>query len=370
MQKECPIFSTAIYKWSLMLGGFTACLLALMVYSTPAKAGGCFPNVYYEMLFKPVLQEAAPGGDSRLQGFSDYLAAKGKDPHHHEGSGCMCGVNNGRWDQGLLNASLQDSGRAPVSFQINRLDLELFTRKDKPQGQPFFLKASAIASCLNRAPSKQEYRGFNHPSGLIAAPGVLEPGENLLGCMCLKPKDRTKTGYVKLKVNYTPLIAASALPGPKAAQQTDAGKTTLRQLVKIAPLGKGQARYFQVKAPAGASASITLSQAQGLALFTADQWQPQQGQWRYGGFEGSLDKQGAVLIMVRALAEQGQGELKIELNWKGPKLQLPAKPLEPRMLSAGPPAARTFKVFMLGTGSKSTSFDTDIKHPCCSGEPR
>ncbi|MCB2193090.1 MAG: hypothetical protein KQI62_16080 [Deltaproteobacteria bacterium] len=344
---------------------------ALILCPLSAWAGGCYPDVYYEMMFEPVALEALGGGEARLQAFSDFLAATGKDPDDDgaKGSGCMCGVNNGRWDQGLVNTSLHNAQRAPVSFRIDRLDVEMFTREGKPQGRPFFLKASKIASCLNSGLSKEGRRRFDHSSGVVAAPGILEPGENLLGCMCLLPEDRSKSGYVKLKVGYTPLIPAVALPGPSADQQTGSGKTTLEQSVKIGPLDKGEARYFQLQAPAGAAASLALAQAQGLALFTADKWRPLQSEWKSGSFTGS----GPVLIMVRAMADKAQGALQLKLSGSGSNIKLPAKPAPARLLPAGKPASRVFKAYMLGMGGsskKKSSFEPGIKSPCCSGEPR
>lgn len=373
MRNNFPIRRGAISQWLALLGGLTACLLTVSLYGPPAQAEGCFPDIYYELLFSPFFLQSSPEGDSRLRGFSDYLAAEGKDPHAKQGEGCMCGVNNGRWDQGLLNASLQDAARPPVSFRIDRLGLEIFTRQDKPQGQSFVLNSPTLAGCLNAGLNKGDHRRFDHPAGLMATPGVLEPGENMLGCLCLKPVDRTKSGYVRLRVDYTSVIAAKALPGSGARQQSEAGKTLLRQSIKIGPLTKGQARYFQLKAPAGAEgavASIALAQAKGLALFTAEQWQPQQRQWRSGGFEGPLSKQGSLLIMARAVADRSEGELRLRLSWVGAKLQLPGQPSAPRLLPAGPPAARFFKVFVLGMGSsspKGAAFGSAPQRPCCDG---
>ncbi|BEQ15435.1 hypothetical protein FAK_25010 [Desulfoferula mesophila] len=321
------------------------------------------------MMFKPEALDALDGGDVRLQAFSDFLAAKGHDPHDTQGSGCMCGVNNGRWDQGLVNTSMQDAQRAPITFRMDRLDVEMFTREGKAQGRPFFLKASKIASCLNSGLNKGGHRRFDHSSGMVATPGTLEPGENLLGCMCLLPEDRGKSGYVKLKVDYTPLIAAAILPGPGASQQTGSGKSDLKQIVNIGPLEKGEARYFLLQAPAGATATLTLAPAQGLALFTADKWRPMQSEWKAGNLTGA----GPLLIMVRALADKAQGALQLALSWNGSKIQIPAKPAPARLVSAGKPASRVFKAYMLGMGNssvKKSSFDPGIKSPCCSGEPR
>ena len=106
-----------------LVGFILASLLA--VTSVPflagqAMAGDCFPDVYYNFMFKPIAQEAYQGGDARLQGMSDYLAAKGEDPHDKGGSGCMCGVNNGRWDQMLLNRSNGGGCRGPISWSRAR----------------------------------------------------------------------------------------------------------------------------------------------------------------------------------------------------------------------------------------------------------
>ncbi|MCF8032680.1 MAG: hypothetical protein K9K66_06855 [Desulfarculaceae bacterium] len=343
----------------------------LLLGVSPALAGGCFPDVYYQMMFKPVSLEALPGGDTRLGAFSDFLAAKGEDPHSDQGSGCMCGVNNGRWDQGLVNASPADPLRAPVALRIDKLHLDLFTRKGKPQGQSFGISGSRLAACLNSGLKKGDWRRFDAPGGAWKAPGTLEPGENLIGCVCLKPEDRRKSGYVKLKVSYTPLIAATSLPGPGAAQKHKGGKTALEQTVKIGPLPNGGARYYLFSVPAGAadaSLRLTLAPGAGLKLYTSQAWQPKQSAWQSGDHARTIAAGKTLLVMVRATKAKAGGELKLSMAWAGPKAKLPAS--ASKALPAGAPGARVFKVYVLGMGTSSkasSSFDSAPAQPCCDG---
>jgi len=357
------------------LTGLVAVLLTLFLLSGSSRASSCFPEVYYELLFTPVAQQALPGGDTRLMGYSDHLAAKGEDPKDHQGSGCMCGVNNGRWDQVLFNGSLKDASRPPVAFRLNGLSGQLFDRKDKPLAAPFSIDAASAASCLNAGLKAGQWKPYNAGAGVSPAPGLVEPGENLLGCLCLRPEDQRKSGYVKLRVDYTPVVPTFTLPGPGAVQQAADGKTVLRQSIKLGPLAAGAARYYALEAPKGvtnASVELKLAQQSGLVLYTAKQWGAKTEQWQAGGFKGPLQAKEPLLIMARALDSQAKGALELRLSWAGSPARLAQEAASPRLEETGPRAWRAFKVFVLGMGYSSkakSGFDTAPTRSCCYGKP-
>jgi hypothetical protein len=358
-------------KAALLLG------VLLLAMTTPAWAGGCFPDVYYNFMFKPVAQEVLGGGDSRLQGMSDYLAAKGEDPHGEHGSGCMCGVNNGRWDQVLVNSSQSDAARAPVSFQVLDLKASLFKRNGKPVGARFELNRAQLAHCLDGSMKVDGWRPYT--GGQVKDALLLEPGENALGCICLKAKDRHLSGFVKLSVAYAPVIMASPLPGPGAALKVDGNELVITGSHAVKIKVAGGARYFKLAVPVldgwqPAALEIKLTESKCLSIRTSPNWQGQTAQWAPGGLTLSGPQAAAgALVMVRSTSLEGRGKLSLTIIYESasgrppaPQWQAPAA--GPRAMPVGPPAFRTFKSHVLGMGSpKANPRDGGVQRPCCCG---
>ena len=346
-------------------------LLATLLWAipTPLLAGGCYPQIYYDMLLRPLAQEAS-GGDSRLVGLSDYLASKGKDPHAKEGSGCMCGVNHGRWDQIFRNTSEQDPGRPPVCFSLLELGLEFFNRKGKPQDCRFRIGPQRLPRCLDGALTT---RGF-HPyrGGWSKSPGLLEPGENLVGCLCLPPGQRHKSGFVKLKLRYQPLVFSRPLPGPGAQGEMGREGLVIRGNYAIKGLARGQGRYFRLRLPSGLRPDrlvIELAGSRNLVLYTSPAWRPRLADWHRGRLVRKRPGR-ELWVLVRASADQGRGELRFHLNapHTSPPPPLPSAGPWPRPVAVGPPGERVFKAYVLGLGSaKAEAKSTPPPHPCCSG---
>jgi hypothetical protein len=348
-------------------------LLALLAAPLPLWAKGCFPQVYYDLLLRPLPQEAS-SGDPRLVGLSDYLASKGKDPHAKEGSGCMCGVNHGRWDQIFLNASPRDPARAPVSFRLQTLALEFFDRHGKPQGCRFQLDAKRLPECLDAAMKTRGFRPYYAEGGHSDAPDLLEPGENVLGCLCLPREQRHKSGYVLLSLHYQPLVFFTSLPGSRAKVRRQAGFLVLHEDRIISRLAPGQGAYFHFHLPSPLVVRrgvIELGDARHLALYTSLRWQPSLAQWRRGRRELEDLSPAELLILVRATGPQAQGKLHLHLQLSTSSGQLPHLSLRAadRVVAraVAPPGQRVFKAYVLGLGSpRAEAQDSAPARPCCS----
>ena len=327
-----------------------AVLPALLLSAATTLAAGCFPDVYYEFLFKPNVQDAQ-GGDARLVGLSDYLAAKGEDPHSEgTGSGCMCGVNNGRWDQMLMNASPDDAAQAPVAFRINRIEGK-FTQKDVgPKGKTLVIDAGRLKKCFGVGLKVDGHLAFDSPAGLSKDSDILEQGENFLGCLCLEPALQQKSGQVMVQVDYTPLVISGKL-------NPDGG---------FKGLPKGHALYYRIKAPAGAAGlEVGLDGAKNAEIYwrpAGQPWAPAMSDWTKGPLKAAPSPdQAPYWLMVRAVGGEASGMLKVSAGAQGlaETVEVPG---------AG---RRTFKAYMLGLGSepkkKNKLAETETKKmPCCS----
>jgi hypothetical protein len=355
------------------------CLLTVafvLLQAAQALAAGCFPDLYYNAMFKPISQQSYEGGDTRLVGMSDYLAAKGEDPHDKGGSGCMCGVNNGRWDQMLLNRSNLDLVRAPVTFKINAISAKLFDREGHSLNTGFEIKPPRVSGCLDGALKSKSWTPWR--LGRLAKPNILEPGENILGCVCLKPADRSKSGFVKLQVDYTPLALVHPVPGPKAKPEISGKRLELTDRHKLDPMSTGTGRYFRILPPVRKewkllAVDVELAQAKQLDVFTSPVWQDKQAQWQKGSLKAAALKPAGLWILVRAKGNAAEGELVVRLTYEfhgdsGQMVQYKPVPVKLEKVKVGPAATRTFKSYVLGMASRTNNaFDTATQRPCCDG---
>jgi len=322
-----------------------ALLLSLAAVGA-ARAGGCFKPVYYEALFHPIAQEAK-GGDPRLNGLSDYIAVKGEDPHGG-GSGCMCGINNGRWDQVLLNNSPAHESLAPVSFKLLGAHIEYFKKDGKRKGKAVEIPAAQIAGCWNLGLGTEGYRPFNAKGGASDSSQVLEPGENLVACLCLGPENRGGAGYAWTEVSYQPLVYVRPLKDGS-------------QDLSLAP---GAGEYFVVKA-GPAKPIIKLDSAKGAKLYTRDQkegWSSQLAQWQeHGGLSAQMAPGASYWILIKAGKTKANPKLTAARTAAAPKAAF---------VEAGPKGKRSYKSFIL-CGFEPSKKDGQPKPPkydwgnCC-----
>lgn len=288
-----------------------------------AQAGGCFKPVYYSALFKPIAQDAK-GADTRLMGLSDYIAVKGEDPHGG-GSGCMCGINNGRWDQVLLNNSLANPALAPVSFKLLGVHIEYFEKDGKRKGKAVDIPAAKIAGCWDLGLSTDGYRPFNAKGGNSDSAQMLEPGENLLSCLCLGPENRGGAGHSWTEVSFQPMVYVQPLKD---------GSHSL-------DLAPGAGQYFAVRAGT-AKPKLKLDADGGAKLYTREQsqgWNDELSKWKgHASLSAELAPGKSYWVLVRA------GKAKAS-----PKLiaaQVGSAP-GAGFAKAGPAGKRSFKTFIL-----------------------
>lgn len=298
-------------------------LILLLALAGAVWAGGCFKPIYYTALFQPLAQEAK-GADKRLLGLSDYIAVKGEDPHGG-GSGCMCGINNGKWDQVLLNNSPADASLAPVSFELLGVRIEYFEKSGKRKGKAVDIPAAKIAGCWNLGMATKGFRPFNAKGGNSASARILEPGENLLSCLCLGPENRGGAGYAWTEVSFQPMVYVEPLKNGGTA-------------FDLAP---GEGRYFSLKT-GSSSPKIKLEDAAGAKLYTREQsqgWSHELSKWKeHAGQDAELSPGKAYWVLVRAAGAKTRPKL------IGAQAD---SPVEAGFVKAGPVGKRSFKTFIL-----------------------
>jgi hypothetical protein len=319
-------------------------LLLMFMVTGEAQAGGCFKPVYYSALFQPVAQEAK-GGDARLKGLSDHIAVKGEDPHGG-GSGCMCGINNGRWDQVLMNNSPADPAQAPVSFKLLGIHIEFFEKDGKRKGKAVDIPASKIASCWNLGLSIKGYRPFDSKGGDSTSSQILEPGENILSCLCLGPKNRTGAGLAWTEVSYQPLVHVKPLKNGTHDITLEPGAG---QYFSLAAISAGP----KIKLEGGGSKLYTRAKKRG--------WSSKLSEWQmHGNNSAQLAAGQAYLVLVRA----GKSKAKVKLV-----ASQTAVGSQAGFIKAGRAGKRSFKTFILcgfepsGKGAgKATTYNWE---GCC-----
>lgn len=186
-------------------------LLLAVLCLYPAVNGGaetCFTPLYYPAMFEPVVLQAETGGNANLVAESDVLTATGKDPHD-TGNGCMCGVNNGRFDLILRNAEAVGPNRIPVSFRLRAVRIAFRDKAGTVSDRTVRIEDSRIDKCFNTPMPLKAYRSFDDPRGQAQTPRILEPGEGIMGCICLSAADRSRTGEARIEVAYEPVVPAA-----------------------------------------------------------------------------------------------------------------------------------------------------------------
>lgn len=356
-----------------------------LVWAVTAIAGPCFAPIYYEHMFEPRFLEADSGGDSRLIGASDYVAAKGEDsPDHGHGAGCHgCSTNNGRWDQMFWNMSLEDAARVPVSFVLERIQIEPLDKEGRHIGRQGTLSSEVLASCFGTPVTLKGSFAFDAEQGLSARPDVIEPGEAVIGCLCLAAEDRHKSGTVKVTVSYrlavhTLNLVLSAEPSAPVGDSVQ-----WKGAYRLENLSKGQGRYFRLLFPDGAypgSSGVTLrlNGATDTELHTrpgSAGWTEEQSDWTSGTLQhlSGIDARES-WVMVRSLADGGGVELEVvfQTSTQGAET-LTAKQSETppsgfALTDLNPGQERVFKAFVLGQGDPSSPAGVDLSNPlrpCC-----
>jgi hypothetical protein len=204
-------------------------------------------------MYTPVALEAEAGGNPNLKAGSDVVAATGESPH---GEGCMCGLNNGRFDLILHNAEAAGADRVPVSFRLRAVRITFRDKEGTVSNRTVRIEDSRIDKCFGTPMPLKAYRSFDDPRGQSKRPRILEPGEGIIGCVCIAAKDRTRNGEVRIEVAYEPVVPAAddaAAPGGEPSF-VSAGPEAIRafraHVLGIGGGAKGEAPLNPVTEPA------------------------------------------------------------------------------------------------------------------------
>ncbi len=183
-------------------------LLSAVLLLSPAVdaiAKTCFIPLYYSAMFKPVSLKAEAGGSPNLMAESDIVAATGKSPH---GEGCMCGLNYGRFDLLLRNAEAVGPDRIQVSFRLQAIRIAFQDKEGNISDRAVRIEGAQIDRCFGTPMPLKAYRSFDDGRGRSKMPQILEPGEGIMGCICIAAKDRNRNGEVRIEVAYEPVVPA------------------------------------------------------------------------------------------------------------------------------------------------------------------
>jgi hypothetical protein len=364
------------------------CSITFLASAAPVvRAEPCFPDVYYKKMFKPLKLEVMSAGDSRLKAYSDYVTSKGKDPHSGTNEGCMCGVNNGRWDQLLANTSLEDPERVPVWFRLKRITIEPFDKMNKPIGKTIRISAEKLNSCYGSPATVPDHRPFNATGGNSDKPDALEPGESIISCTCLAPSDRGKSGYAKVTVAYDPNIWAANVLKAAVVEKVNPDAVRWKADFTLRDLAKGEGRYFAIRIPKDGESvwsdlAVSLKESVGtvlLARSSTQGWSWNQNKWKKGRLNVSPPKGGLTYwLLVRSLGEKGSGNLEIRYVTRSKRSQALARksgaqkdtPNIYQEVTVGGSTATSFRAYLLGLGAPKSQPKKAVafKDKCCSGD--
>ncbi len=350
-------------------------LLTVLCLSPALNAGAetCYTPMYYPAMFEAVALQAEAGGNPNLKAGSDVLTATGKDPDD-KGEGCMCGINNGRFDLILHNAGALGAERVPVSFRLRAVRIAFRDKKGTVSDRAVRIEDARIDQCFGTPMPLKAYRSFDDPRGQAQTPRILEPGEGIMGCVCLAAADRSRTGEARIEVAYetvVPVLDLSAeISGGRSVRQVFEG------------LEKGAFRSFRLSLPDHPDRfedlRIDLRGDSGLQLYSRraeDGWSSDLDDWRTGAAAVSAGAAGkTVLLLVRSVQADASGALEIRSGaGSGTGIaptEAEASVAETSFIPAGPAAVRVFRAHVLsissGAEGEAPLIPVTETAPCCS----
>lgn len=252
-----------------------ALLICLVLQFTgEAWSDPCFTPLFYEKMFEQTALQSEPKGNGIIVAESDPLTAKGKTAECKDG--CMTHINNGRFDLLFRNVAAQGPDRAPLSLRIHRIRIGFQDLDGLVSSNWVRIEKQGIAACFGTPTSFKTGRAFNSPDGYSAKPEFLEPGEGIIGCVCLSPKDRKRTGKALIELVYEPTVWMLDLSQSVRSEASE-NKIHWRAEHNIRDLAQDSIRFYKFTAPDKAQdfsdIRIFLDEAQGLEIYTrgADQ---------------------------------------------------------------------------------------------------
>ena len=342
-----------------------------------AHSKTCFMSFFYDKIFKQTPLQSEPNTNALLVAESDPLTALGETAVCREG--CTTShTNNGRFDLLLRNTAAEAPDRAPLSLRINQIRLGFEDLDGSVSSAWVQIEKQQISACFGTPITFKKSRPFNAAGGHSANPEFLEPGEGIIGCVCLSQKDRRKTGKAIIEVDYEPVVWMCDLS--KNLETEPAEKTIVwRAQHNIHNIARDDSRFYTFTVPGKAldpsEVRISLADARGLEIYhrSADHvWSQNIDDWETGELILSGGNAGKTFfVLVRATGASASGILKTEYktgrNTMTDTGSVTTENDAPGFVPTpvGPPSTRIFKAFALGTSGGG-----DEKSPalsCCAG---
>ena len=349
----------------------------VLLQTNEARSKTCFFPVFYEKMFKQAALQSEPEGNTILVAESDTLTATGKNPDCKDG--CMTHINNGRFDLLLRNATAEGPDRAPLSLRIHRIRIGFQDLEGIASDTWVRIEKQQIANCFGTPISFKTFRSFDSAKGRSASPEFLEPGEGIIGCVCLSQKDRRKTGKAIIEVLYEPTVWMLDLSKNLQAERSE-NKILWRSQHKIRDLERDDIRFYKFTVPnesqVPSGIRIFLEDAQGLEIYNrrADHgWSQNFQDWQAGELSSSGENAGKTFfLLVRSMRASASGTLKTEHttgldNMTDSGSAIAGKDVDVfTPTPVGPSSNRIFKAYALGMGGGKGTATADSL-PCCGG---
>jgi len=341
------------------------------------RAKTCYMSFFYETIFQQTPLQFEPDDNPILVAESDPLTALGKTAVCKEG--CTTShTNNGRFDLLLRNTAAKAPDQAPLSLRINQIRLGFEDIDGSVSSAWVQIETQQIAACFGTPISFKKSRPFNAAGGHSANPEFLEPGEGIIGCVCLSQKDRRKTGKALIEVIYEPVVWMRDV-SENLQTETVENKILWKAQHKISDIGQDDIRFYNFTVPEKtqdpSDMRIFLDNSQGLEIYTrrADHaWSQNIQDWQAGELILSGENTGRTFfVLVRSTGDSASGILRTEYKTgkdfkTGTESIMPEKDVpvfEPTPV--GPPSTRIFKAHALGSGEKGDK--ASHTPPCCAG---
>ncbi|MEX1299997.1 MAG: hypothetical protein AB1Z38_04750 [Desulfotignum sp.] len=354
-------------------------LFICMVLQLPGEAESkpCFMSVFYDKMFKQTPLQSEKNDNPILVAESDPLTALGNTAVCHD-EGCnLSHTNNGRFDLLLRNTAAEGNDQVPLSLIIHQIRIGFQDLEGQVSSQWVQIGKQQIGDCFGTPISFKKGSPFNAAAGLSANPEFLEPGEGIIGCVCVSQQDRRKTGKAIIEVRYEPAVWMLDLSKNGQAEQIE-NSFRWRAQHKVHDLAQDHIRFFKFTVPHEPQdlidIQITLENAQGLEIFyrMADHgWSRNIDGWQPGTPALSGENAGkTAFLLVRSTRSSASGTLAAEYMTRREITGDAGSAMGENNIDGfaptpvGQSSTRIFKAFSLGTGDEGRN---DSATPSCCG---
>ena len=330
-----------------------------------ARAKTCYMSFFYDKIFKQTTLQSEPNSNPILVAESDPLTALGETAVCKEG--CTTShTNNGRFDLLLRNTAVEAPDQASLSLRIDQIRLGFEDLDGNVSSAWVRIEKQKITDCFGTPTSFKKGRPFDSAGGYSANPEFLEPGEGIIGCVCLSQKDRVKTGKAIIEVLYEPVVWMLDLSKNGRAEQFE-NNIRWRAQHNVHDLKQGHILFFKFTVPHElldpSDIQISLDNAQGLEIFNRrvdHGWSQNIDDWQPGELSLSRGNAGKTFfLLVRSIRPSASGILTAEyMTSKEIKGAAGSVIAEKEVngfapTSVGPSSTRIFKANVIGTAGEN-----------------